>query len=44
MREGSREDDGLLARYWAQGDTAIAVVSSRFDARARSPPLVRSGG
>ena len=45
MHEGSREDDGLVARYWAQGDTAIAVVSSRFDERAHEvAPLVRGGG
>ncbi|MEL1265322.1 anti-sigma factor [Pseudoxanthomonas putridarboris] len=45
MREGARNDGGLLAQYWAQGDTAIAVVGSRFDPRARGvAPLVRSGG
>lgn len=45
MREGQRRDGGLMARYWAQGDTAIAVVSSRFDERAREiAPLVRRGG
>lgn len=45
MHEGAREDGGLMAQYWAQGDTAIAVVSSRFDARARQvAPLVRRGG
>lgn len=45
MREGARRDGGLMARYWAQGDTAIAVVSSRFDERAGDvAPLVRRGG
>lgn len=45
MREGARRDGGLMARYWAQGDTAIAVVSSRFDERAsKVVPLVRRGG
>lgn len=45
MREGQRRDGGLMARYWAQGDTAIAVVSSRFDERAGEvAPLVRRGG
>lgn len=45
MREGTRRDGGLMARYWAQGDTAIAVVSSRFDERASEvAPLVRRGG
>ena len=45
MREGERRDGGLMARYWSQGDTAIAVVSSRFDQRADAiAPLVRRGG
>lgn len=45
MREGARNEGGLMAQYWAQGDTAIAVVGSRFDPRARGVmPLVRSGG
>ena len=45
MREGERRDGGLMARYWSQGDTAIAVVSSRFDERAGEvAPLVRRGG
>ena len=45
MRDGERRDGGLMARYWGQGDTAIAVVSSRFDQRADAiAPLVRRGG
>lgn len=45
MREGERRDGGLMARYWPQGDTAIAVVSSRFDERADEvAPLLRRGG
>ena len=45
MSEGQRRDGGLMARYWAQGDTAIAVVSSRFDERAGDvAPLMRRGG
>lgn len=45
MRDGERRDGSLMARYWGQGDTAIAVVSSRFDQRADAiAPLVRRGG
>lgn len=45
LREGQRRDGGLVARYWTQGDTAIAVVSSHFDDRADAvAPLLRRGG
>lgn len=45
LREGQRRDGALVARYWSQGDTAIAVVSSHFDERAEAvAPLVRGDG
>lgn len=45
LREGERRDGGLMARYWTQGDTAIAVVSSQLDQRADAvAPLLRRGG
>ncbi|KGM56387.1 hypothetical protein N799_04620 [Lysobacter arseniciresistens ZS79] len=42
MRDGARRDGELVARYWAEGDTAVAVVGTHLDQRARKvAPLLR---
>ena len=44
LEPGERRDGRLLASYWAEGDTAFALVGPASDARMRTvAPLLRGG-